>query len=230
MRESNHSSELLLQRGQSAVLPAARTQNPSHFTQGFSGHALPQLREVLSGSTCLSKGAGTHKEVGPSTADEAQHIVGRLQVVPEANVLVAEHIVSPVYTSEDLQAACAFKSSARHHNKHRHVRQNQQGEQHHKHVLDSHCNNKNGDARDDREIWLLYITICTADTHLYKTKVPADAGCCLPTICALMCYEHLQSLLEAWQQQEKELTWGDCTRPTSSPASIQGRVAVRKWL
>lgn len=44
-------------------------------------------------STCLSKGSRAQQEVGASTADEAHHIVGGLQVVPEANVLMVQHII-----------------------------------------------------------------------------------------------------------------------------------------
>ena len=44
-------------------------------------------------STCLGKGSRAQQEVGASTADEAHHIVGGLQVVPEANVLMVQHII-----------------------------------------------------------------------------------------------------------------------------------------
>ena len=62
------------------------------------------------GCACLGKGAGAHQEVGAGTADEAQHIVGRLQVVPEADVLMVEHIIPPVHASEHLHAYYSYIS------------------------------------------------------------------------------------------------------------------------
>ena len=44
-------------------------------------------------STCLGKGSRAQQEVGASAADEAHNIVSGLQVVPEANVLMVQHIV-----------------------------------------------------------------------------------------------------------------------------------------
>ena len=52
--------------------------------------------------TCLSKGTGANHKVGACTADEAQHIVRGLQVVPEADVLMVEDVIRPVHTSEHL--------------------------------------------------------------------------------------------------------------------------------
>ena len=52
--------------------------------------------------TSFSKGTGANDKVGAGTADEAHDIVGGLQVVPEAHVLMVEDIVRPVNTSEHL--------------------------------------------------------------------------------------------------------------------------------
>lgn len=41
----------------------------------------------------MGKGSRAQQEVGAGTTDEAHDIVGGLQVVPEANVLVVQHII-----------------------------------------------------------------------------------------------------------------------------------------
>lgn len=43
--------------------------------------------------TCFGKGAGANDEVGAGTTDEPQYVVCRLQVMPEAHVLVVEDII-----------------------------------------------------------------------------------------------------------------------------------------
>jgi len=54
--------------------------------------------------TCFSESTGPDDKVRSSTADEAQHVVGRLQVMPEPHILVIEDIIRPVHTPEHLQA------------------------------------------------------------------------------------------------------------------------------
>lgn len=64
--------------------------------------------------TSCSKGTGADDEVGPSTADEAHHIVGRLQVVPEADILMIEDVVRPANSIEDLHALHVHQYSKQH--------------------------------------------------------------------------------------------------------------------
>lgn len=52
--------------------------------------------------TCGGERGGAQQEVGAGAADEAHDIVGGLQVVPEANILVVQHIIRPVHTTEHL--------------------------------------------------------------------------------------------------------------------------------
>ena len=68
-------------------------------------HAIMSLEWEQEGNgvrTCLGKGGGAQQEVGAGTADEAHDIVGRLQVVPEADVLMVQHIIRPVHPPEHL--------------------------------------------------------------------------------------------------------------------------------
>ena len=53
--------------------------------------------------TCRCEGGRAQQEVGAGAADEAHHIVGGLQVVPEPDVLMVQHVIRPVHSPEDLQ-------------------------------------------------------------------------------------------------------------------------------
>ena len=52
--------------------------------------------------TSFSKGTGTDDKVGAGATDEAHDIVGGLQVMPEAHILMVEDIIRPMHPSEHL--------------------------------------------------------------------------------------------------------------------------------
>ena len=60
------------------------------------------MEESTAVLTSFSKGTGADDKVGASTADEAHDIVGWLQVMPEAHVLMIEDIIRPVHPPEHL--------------------------------------------------------------------------------------------------------------------------------
>ena len=71
----------------------ASGQMCSHPSHSLQQHQDTEPHEGPGVLTSRSKGSGAQQEVGAGTADEAHHIVGRLQVVPEAHILMVQHII-----------------------------------------------------------------------------------------------------------------------------------------